>query len=402
MPRLAPTPVQLSEAERTALEKMVSRHLTPQQMAMRARIILLAEQGSNHREIARALNITRDTARYWRHRWLESAQSGKSVAERLQDAQRSGAPATFTMEQVLRLFALVCTPPEDYRRPISHWTSRELADEMSKQGIVERISARHVGRLLEEADLKPHQSQYWLTPPKEDVEFDEKIHDICQTYLSAIERAELGERTVCTDEMTGIQAIERKERDLPLKPGHVQRREFEYIRHGTQSLITSFDVVSGKVLCPAVGDTRTETDYANHIRQLIDTESDASKWHLICDCLNTHQSESLVRLVAEDEEMEPEQLGVKGESGILRSMQTRADFLKTPCHRIVFHYTPKHSSWLNQIEIWFSILVRKLLKRASFCNINDLKVRLLDFIAYFNDTMAKPFKWTYKGKPLSA
>ncbi len=119
MPRLAPTPVQLSEAEGTALEQMVSRHLTPQQIAMRARIILLAEEGSNHREIARALNITRDTARYWRHRWLESAQSRKSVAERLQDAQRSGAPATFTMEQVLRLFALACAPPEDYRRPIS-------------------------------------------------------------------------------------------------------------------------------------------------------------------------------------------------------------------------------------------------------------------------------------------
>lgn len=402
MPKLAPIPLQLREAERTALEQMVSRHLTPQQMAMRARIILMAEQGSNHREIARALNITRDTARYWRHRWLESSQSGKSVAERLQDAPRRGAPATFTMEQVLRLFALACAAPENYQRPISHWTPRELADEMIKQGIVEHISERHVGRLLDEAELKPHQSQYWLTPPKEDAKFDEKVRDICQTYISAIERSELGERTVCSDEMTGIQAIERKELDLPMKPGLVQRREFEYIRHGTQSLITSFDVVSGKVLCPAVGDTRTETDYANHIRRVIDSDPDASKWHLICDCLNTHQSESLVRLVADDEGIEPEALGVKGERGILRSMQTRADFLKDPCHRIVFYYTPKHSSWLNQIEIWFSILVRKLLKRASFCNTNDLKARLLDFIAYFNDTMAKPFQWTYKGKLLSA
>jgi putative transposase len=227
------------------------------------------------------------------------------------------------------------------------------------------------------------------------------VRDIAQVYLSAIERAEAGERTICTDEMTGIQAIERKAPDLPMRPGLVQRREFEYIRHGTQSLITSFDVVTGKILAPMVSDTRTEADYVAHIRKVINSDSRTSKWHFVSDCLNTHQSESLVRLVVEVEGLDVE-LGEKGGSGILQSMQTRAEFLSDSTHRLVFHYTPKHSSWLNQIEIWFSILVRKLLRRASFCNSADLKAGILHFIAYFNDTMAKPFKWTYKGKPLSA
>lgn len=133
---------------------------------------------------------------------------------------------------------------------------------------------------------------------------------------------------------------------------------------------------------------------------MIETDPHAPKWHLIMDCLNTHQSESLVRLVAEKEGLDID-LGIKGKSGILQSMKSRAVFLSNPTHQIVFHYTPKHSSWLNQIEIWFSILVRKLLKRASFTSQYELKNRILNFINYFNQTMAKPFKWTYKGKVLA-
>lgn len=215
-----------------------------------------------------------------------------------------------------------------------------------------------------------------------------------------MERDVVGERTVCVDEMTGIQAIERKEKDLPLRPGKVQRQEFEYIRHGTQALIANFNVVTGQIIHPTCSDTRTEQDFAQNICKMIESDSDAKKWNLIMDCLNTHQSESLVRLVAEKEGLNID-LGIKGESGILKSMQTRAAFLSDTTHKIVFHYTPKHSSWLNQIEIWFSILMRKLLKRASFYSKDDLKTRILNFIDYFNRTMAKPFKWTYKGKVLA-
>lgn len=160
-------------------------------------------------------------------------------------------------------------------------------------------------------------------------------------------------------------------------------------------------MVSGQVIHPTIGETRTEVDYVTHVRQTIAIDPDASQWHLIMDCLNTHQSESLVRFVAEVEGLNID-LGVKGQQGILKSMPTRAAFLSDPTHRIVFHFTPKHCSWLNQIEIWFSILVRKLLRRASFTSLADLKTRILEFINYFNRTMAKPFKWTYKGKALAA
>lgn len=165
MPRLAPTSVCLTEAEQEQLQQLVNRHSTPQQIALRASIILLAADGQNHREIARQLNISRDMARLWRNRWLELSQKDTPVVERLADAPRPGGPMSFSLEQIVQLFAIACEKPEDYGRPISHWTARELADEVIKQGIIESISPRHVGRLLNEADLKPHQSQYWLNPP---------------------------------------------------------------------------------------------------------------------------------------------------------------------------------------------------------------------------------------------
>ena len=251
--------------------------------------------------------------------------------------------------------------------------------------------------------MKPHQTRYWLSPPPTEpaAERDAKLGDICTLYREAPARAAAGERVISCDEMTGVQALERKHPGLPLRPGKVERREFEYLRHGTQAFILNFAVAQGRVVAPTAGPTRTEADFLGHIQQTVASDPLAPQWHFVVDNLNIHASTSLVRYVAEVSAV-AEELGVPGKQGILQSVKTRAAFLSDPQHKIVFHYTPKHASWVNQIEIWLSLLVRKLLKRGNFTSVADLRAQVLAFIDYYNRTMAKPFKWTYSGKPLSA
>jgi len=420
-----PVKIKLSERQRRELENIVARRNSFQGLVLRAKIILLADEGQSNASISKKLGIDNDTVRLWRKRW--STQEGKisviekdaflengnidkicykqfvfAIVETIGDAPRPGAPTKFSAEQFAAIIAISCQPPVECDREVSHWTDRELADEAIKQGIVDSISDSTIGRLLRENTIKPHLSRYWeYNERNKDPEaFDKKVLEVSGLYQSAVELLNNGKNLVSVDEKTGIQALEPNGPIKPCKQGHVEKREFEYTRHGTQVLTANFEVATGKVISPTIEDTRKEDQFAAHIERTI-TLRPNEEWIFICDQLNTHKSETLVELIARACSVEVD-LGVKGKDGILKSMQTRQEFLEDPSHRVRFVYLPKHTSWMNQVEIWFSILSKRLLKRGVFKTKAELKEKLLRFIKYFNETLAKPFKWNYSGKPLQA
>lgn len=253
------------------------------------------------------------------------------------------------------------------------------------------MNESQVGRSLRQAVLQPHRQKMWLnTKEKDPVAFQRDVELVCHTYQTALECfAKDGTRTVSVDEMTGLQALERPAPDQAMKPGQVERRESEYIRHGTTTVIGTWDVVLGKMVHQSIGPTRTEPDVPGRI---------------VVDRLNIHWSVSLVMWVAlmwvalmcgiKDD------LGVKGKSGVLKNQASRRAFLSDPSHRIRFVFLPKHSSWLNQVEVIFGIVMRKVMRRGEFKSVADLEDKLRGFFKYFNETMARPFDWTYTGNPV--
>ena len=412
MPGKAPKVI-ITERQQQLLQQLTQAGSTPKRLSQRAQVILLAFERLPNEVIALQVGLERHQVGRWRRRWtaafdrlvvIECTQSRaalrRALADVLADAPRPGAPGKFTPEQLTQLFALACEPPEQSGRPITHWTARELADELQKRGLVDSISASQVQRLLAEADLQPHRYRYWLnTKEKDPAVFSQQVAAVCAAYQQARPLyVSAGTHTVCTDEKTGIQALQRIAAALPLRPGQVERLESEYERHGTLCLMANLHVVTGQVVAPTLQATRTEEDLVAHVERTVATDPEAG-WVFVMDNLNTHCSAGLVRWVAKQLGIEDD-LGVKGKRGVLKSMASRRAFLEQLGHRIRLVYTPKHSSWLNQIEIWFGILVRKLLRRLSVSSVEELRSRILSFIEYFNRTMAKPFRWTYTGKPL--
>lgn len=230
--------------------------------------------------------------------------------------------------------------------------------------------------------------------------FEEQVAGVCELYRSVPELHAAGVHVISTDEKTGMQAVERKCPTKPSRPGMVERREFEYIRHGTLCLTGNLEIATGRILSPRVAETRSNRDFVEHIADTI-TDDPGGSWIFVVDNLDPHKSEELVRFVAGAVGFDGD-LGKKFVTGILRSRASRTEFLSRSEHRIRFVYTPRHCSWLNQIELWFSVLTRRVLRRGSFNSRADLQDKLLRFIEYFNRVLAKPYRWTYSGRPCRA
>jgi len=319
--------VVITERQQVILEELSRSRSESQMISQRAKIILLAFAGRSNEELSVDVGLERKPVGLWRRRWRDAWEAltlwecseprrlREAVRETLRDAPRSGAPGTFTAEQIAQILAVACEPPSQSGRPITHWTQRELREEVIPRGLVERISESRIGHFLRTAALQPQRRKMWLNTKEKDPEvFQREVEHVCQTYQAAAELQEQsGTHTVCCDEMTGVQALERSAPDKELRPGQIARHEFEYVRHGTTTLLGNLDVVSGEMIASTLGPTRTEADFVAHLERTVASDPEGA-WTFIVDGLNTHWSAGLVAWVAE--RLEPDRpLGKKRQSG---------------------------------------------------------------------------------------
>jgi hypothetical protein len=297
----------------------------------------------------------------------------------------------FPPEDKHKVLVLATTPPADVGVPTTNWSLDDLAFQILKDAHYKDMSRSTIQRILVEADLQPHRSRYWLK--SHDPDFENKALDVCDLYLSALSMYQRDELVVSVDEKTSIQALERLYKNLDMQPGRIERREYEYVRHGTRCLIGSLVVPTGQIIGSVTGQ-RGRWDFVRHIRDVVEMFPHIKRFHWVMDNLNTHWTLELCRYLAVDSDC-----WTKGQEKKLRTGRERRAFLTTGCGRHVVHFTPKHGSWLNQIEIWFGVLSRRVLRRGDFKSVEDLTRKILAYIGYYNAHFAHPYEWTYTGKP---
>ena len=343
--------IKLSREDRKSLELLTRRGTAEQRQVVRAQIALMCHAGASTTAIAEAVGVSVQTVSHWRSRLARKGVQG------LQEVPRPGRPRRIGETQRLELLALACEPAELQGRATP--TLDELVDRAVQRGVVKQISRSHLQRILQAGDLRPHRVRQWLHSP--DPQFRQKVNEICALYR----RAPKGSVVLSIDEKTGIQAIERKHADREPQPGRARRREFEYIRHGTQALIAALDVHSGRVI-GSCSDRRTQADLVAFMEQVA-LAHPKGRVHIVWDNLNPHRAQAVWD-----------------------------DFNARHGSRFVFHFTPLHASWVNQIELLFGIYSRRVLRHASHSSIAQLRERTEAFMAQRNQA-PQPFKWTFAG-----
>jgi len=385
-----PTPfaprIILDQNARADLQALIRAHSTPQSLTLRAQIVLRAADFAHptNLKISRDLGCDNRTTGKWRRRYLDRGFAG------LQDAIRPGRPRTIGSPTRVQVISVASALPQDQDRTGTRWTLDEIVATLLDALHTDAISRSRIWRILQDVDLKPHKSAYWLK--SHDEQCDAKAHTICQLYAKALESYQQGRLVICCDEKTGMQVLEGKAPTKPAQPGRRERREHEDIRHGTRVLIHSLAVATGQIAW-TIGTTRKATDLVAHLKQAYEKLPRMKRYDWVMDNLNTHWSLDVCRLVARwcKVPFAPQKLK--------KGTQRRA-FLRDPSHRHVFHFTPKHGSWLNQAELFFGVLHRRFLARGSFISAKDFERRLERFLKDYNARHAHPYRWTYTGEPL--
>jgi transposase len=352
--------IRISSAEVRKLERIVREQRGEARMYRRARMVLLANAGTSIAAIARKTGTNRTRVGDWLRRFQTDGVGG------LKDQPRSGRPVEVTSIERHQVIAAACSQPSEFGLERATWSHESLTEALEDSGLVRSISSSTVGRILAEAEIKPHRVKTWCHST--DPQYQPKMRTIVDLYVSP----PTGEPVLSIDEKSGIQVLSRLRPLVPALPGREARYEFEYRRHGTRCLFGCFNIRSGNVLgrCTL---RRTREDFfsfmdlvAQHYRQ--------RRVHVVLDNLNTHKDTGCRAFITE--------------------------WNRSHGNRFEFHYTPTHGSWLNQIELWFSILSRQVLRYGDFHTADDLVRTIEAFIRRWNRDHAKPFRWSYEGRPL--